>query len=237
MKIGLYTDCHYSSATLTCANRYNSQSLRKIEEAYNFFEKENCQLVVCLGDLIDTEPTVDQEIKNLAEIAKIIGKSNIPTVCLMGNHDAFAIDRQRFYEILGVPPIDELSVLGRRLLFLDACYFKNGKRYAPGDTDWTDCYLPDVEKLQKKLLGITEETYIFIHQSIDPAIRADHRLFNADEVFDLINKRVKIVFQGHYHPGCRSEYDGVKYITLPAMCEGENAFWIYDLNSSTISEP
>ena len=32
---------------------------------------------------------------------------------------------------------------------------------------------------------------------------------------------VKAVYQGHFHPGCRSEYDGVSYITLPAMCEGE----------------
>ena len=231
MKFGIYTDCHYSSADITCGKRYNSQSLRKIKEAYELFEKERCKFVVCLGDLIDTEPTIEQEIKNLTEIAKIIQESNIPTVCLMGNHDSFVLDRKRFFEILGISPIDNLCIEGRRFLFLDACYFKNGKHYAPGDTDWRDCCLPNIESLHSNLLGITEDTYIFIHQNIDPSVSSDHRLFNADKVFSLINESdvVKIVFQGHYHPGCYSEYNGVKYITLPAMCESENAFWIYDI--------
>ena len=57
MKIGLYSDSHYSSAALTCEVRRNNQSLRKLEEAYRFFEKEGCRLAVCLGDLIDTEET------------------------------------------------------------------------------------------------------------------------------------------------------------------------------------
>ena len=231
MKIGVYTDAHYSSQEITCGRRYNSQSLRKIKEAYEFFKKECCGLVVCLGDLIDTEQTIEKEVQNLIDIATIIRKSNIPTVCLMGNHDAFVLDRKRFYEILGIPSIDELHLNGRRLLFWDACYFKNGSHYAPGDTDWTDSFLPNDEGIQKKLASSAEDTYIFVHQNIDPAIRADHRIFNADKVFAIINESgiVKAVFQGHYHSGCHSEYSGVNYITLPAMCEGENAFWTYDI--------
>ena len=102
MKIGVYTDAHYSSQEITCGRRYNSQSLRKIKEAYEFFKKECCGLVVCLGDLIDTEQTIEKEVQNLIDIATVIRKSNIPTVCLMGNHDAFVLDRKRFYEILGI---------------------------------------------------------------------------------------------------------------------------------------
>ena len=231
IKIGIFTDSHYSSADVTCGRRYNNQSLRKITEAYDFFEKENCSLVVCLGDLIDTESSVEKEILNLREISKIIQKSAIPTVCLMGNHDAFVLERERFYEIIAIPAVEELSIDGRRLLFLDACYFKNGCHYSPGDTDWTDCFLPNENILKDKLSGITEDTYIFIHQNIDPAVAHDHRLFNADKIFRFINKSkaVKCVFQGHYHPGCDSEYNGVRYLTLPAMCEKENAFSVYDI--------
>lgn len=230
MKIGIFTDSHYSSADITCGCRYNNQSLRKIREAYDFFEKANCDLVVCLGDLIDTELTIEQEIANLSEIAKIMGESKIPSVCLMGNHDAFALERDKFYELLGISPIEELSMEEKRLLFLDACYFKSGRHYSPGDTDWTDCFLPDENNLKSKLEGITEDTYIFIHQNIDPAVMRNHRIYNADTVFRLINesKVVKCVFQGHYHPGCESEYYGVRYITLPAMCSNENAFRVYE---------
>ena len=97
MKIGLYTDSHYSSAKITCGCRYNNQSLRKISQAYEHFEKEGCELVICLGDVIDTEPRVELEIQNLAEIAKVIGKSKIPSVYMMGNHDAFVLEREEFY--------------------------------------------------------------------------------------------------------------------------------------------
>ena len=231
MRLGLFTDSHYSSRDITCGKRYNNQSLRKIMEAYAFFEKEKCDLVVCLGDIIDTEPTAEEEIVNLKRIAEIIRGSAIPTVCLMGNHDAFVLEKERFYEIIGLPPTDEISADGRRLLFLDACYFRSGKHYAPGDTDWTDCFLPDEDGIKAKLEATTDDTYIFIHQNIDPAVLANHRIFNADKIFSMINesRTVKCVFQGHYHPGHSSEYNGVCYVTLPAMCENENAFWVYEI--------
>jgi manganese-dependent ADP-ribose/CDP-alcohol diphosphatase len=42
--------------------------------------------------------------------------------------------------------------------------------------------------------------------------------------------KVKTVFQGHYHPGHENELNGIRYITLPAMCEGEeNRFAVYEI--------
>ena len=227
MKIGIFSDSHYSSVKVN-GNRYNSQSLRKIKEAYDLFKKEECELVVCLGDLIDTEPTQEKEISNLREIAQVIRASGMQTVCVMGNHDAFALTPETFYETLGFSHVEELSVDGRRLLFLDACYFKDGRHYAPGDSDWTDTFFPAEKELREKLSEGSQDTYIFVHQSIDPAIRRDHRIFNADSLVTTIREsgKVKTVFQGHYHPGIESEYDGIRYITLPAMCEQENAYFI-----------
>ena len=39
---------------------------------------------------------------------------------------------------------------------------------------------------------------------------------------------MKTVFQGHYHPGLSSRYGDVAYVTLPAVCENENAFFVFD---------
>ena len=230
MKIGLFSDAHYSSAALTCERRYNNKSLGKIEGAYRFFEREGCALAVCLGDLIDTEATVEQEKENLARVGQVIRQSTVPTVCLMGNHDAFVLERAEFYEILGLSPVEELHLDGRRLLFLDTCYFKDGRHYAPGDRDWTDCFLPRAEELRERLAA-GGDTYLFLHQNIDPAVMENHRLGNADHVFSVIREsgRVKAVFQGHFHPGCRSEYDGISYITLPAMCESEGAYFAIEI--------
>lgn len=59
MKLGIFTDSHYSSHEITCEKRYNSRSLEKIKEAYALFEKEKCDLAICLGDLTDKEDTLE----------------------------------------------------------------------------------------------------------------------------------------------------------------------------------
>ena len=58
MKIGLFSDSHYSSAEVTCQRRFNNQSLRKIREAMAAFQ--DCDLVISLGDLTDVEHTTDR---------------------------------------------------------------------------------------------------------------------------------------------------------------------------------
>ena len=231
MKVGIFTDPHYSSQKVTCSNRYNNQSLRKIREAYSHFESRKCDAVICLGDLIDTEDTVEKETENLSLIGEIIKKSPLRTICLMGNHDAFVLTPQRFYSVLGTESPKSTCIDGRNLVFLDACYFSSGEHYAPGDSDWTDTFYPFAEKLKAELEALSFPTYVFIHQNIDPEIPCNHRLFNADEILHIIEQRgiVKAVFQGHYHPGAESVHSGIRYITLPAMCENESAYWVFEL--------
>ena len=55
IRLGIFTDPHYSSQEITCSKRYNSRSLEKIRQACRFFEERDCDLIVCLGDLIDRE--------------------------------------------------------------------------------------------------------------------------------------------------------------------------------------
>jgi len=231
MKIGIFTDSHYSSRELSCGCRYNSLSLRKIKEAYSRFESEGCELIICLGDLIDTEATVEMEKENLRQIARVINASPIRTVCLMGNHDAFVLRAEEFYGILGLSEPNDMHLGEKSLIFLDACYFKSGKHYAPGDSDWTDTYLPGEEELRKRLAEAKGDTYIFIHQNIDSTVPNDHRLYNADRLIEIIGqcKKVKAVFQGHYHKGSDATLSGVRYITLPAMCEGEDRYLIKEI--------
>lgn len=232
MKLGLFADSHYSSAAVTCGNRFNSESLRKIREAYAFFAAQACDFVICLGDLIDHEPDHEKETANLREIADVIHSSHIPTVCLMGNHDGFSFDVDSFYHILGdeCRPVNR-SEQGRNLIFLDACYFQNGKHYSPGVSDWTDTFYPHANALKETLSSMTGDTYIFMHQNIDPTVPHDHRLANADDICRIAEASgiVKTVYQGHYHPGNTFHRGGIQYITLPAMCEKEHAYFAADI--------
>ena len=130
MKIGIFTDSHYSTQEVTCGVRYNSQSLGKIRNAYEAFLAENCDLVICLGDLTDKEGNHVQEVVNLKKCSAVINQSPLKTVCLMGNHDGFDFTVEEFYGILGESCIPEtVRAEEKTLLFLDACYFKTGKQY------------------------------------------------------------------------------------------------------------
>ena len=231
MKLGLFTDSHYSSQKVTCGNRYNNKSLEKIKTAYAYFESQKCDLVVCLGDLVDKEASHKKEVENLKKVANIISKSLIKTICLMGNHDAFAFTEAEFYEILSDCKPENVKTEEKTLLFLDACYFKNGNHYLPGDTDWTDTFYPQVEALKEQIDEAIGDVYVFLHQNIDPNIREDHRLYNSVEINDLLHEsgKVKAVYQGHYHPGAESKHGDIEYFSFPAMCENENAYYILNI--------
>ena len=231
MKLGLFTDSHYSSQEITCSVRYNSKSLEKIKAAYSFFEKEKCDLIICLGDLIDHEEAHEKEIENLKKVADIINNSPLKSICIMGNHDAFAFTKEEFYKILGgCEPVD-ITANGKNLVFLDACFFKNGNRYMPGDDAWYDTFLPDAELLKKTLDSLSGDTYIFMHQNVDEEIDINHRLFNSSRVCEIIENcgKVKTVFQGHYHLGNKSVKNGINYVTLPAMCQFDDAVFVVEI--------
>lgn len=232
MKIGLFTDSHYSSAEVTCGKRYNNKSLEKINEAFKHFVNEKCDLGICLGDLIDKENEHTKEIDNLKKISEDLSKYNLKTYILMGNHDAFAFDVNEFYGILG-EQYRPKNIYGnsKNLIFVDTCYFTNGMHYKPGDSDWTDTYFPETGELETLLSNITGDAYIFLHQNIDPSIQPDHRLSNDSDVREILEKsnKVKKVFQGHYHSGCKSEFNGICYETYPAMCEKEKAYYVIEL--------
>lgn len=232
MRIGMWSDSHYSTALITCGKRYNSASLEKIKAAMADFRAQGCDLVLCLGDVIDRETSHEQEIRNLQEVAAVLDEAGLPVICLMGNHDAFSFTPEEFYAILGESRAPRLiQQEGLNLLFIDACHFKTGVHYAPGDSDWTDTYYPYEEQLRQTLNSLTGDIYLFMHQNVDPGIRADHRLSNDDAIRAIIETsgKVRTVYQGHYHPGYQSENHGIPYITLPAMCEGDDRITIIDL--------
>lgn len=222
MKIGFFTDAHYSS------REGRVESLNKIREAYGAFEDEKCDLVVFLGDLIDNDISREKEKSNLEEIAEIINNSSVKTVCLMGNHDGFCIPQKDFYSVLhGCEPLN-VTVDGKTLVFIDACYKDSGVHYSP-DTkdDWTDTYYPLTDELKKTLDGAMGDVYVFTHQVLDTNAQEQHIIHNADEINAILadSGKVKTVFQGHYHPGLKSVHNGISYITFPAMFENEHAYF------------
>lgn len=226
MKLGLFADSHFSTAELTCGNRYNSQGLARIEKACRQFVEAGCDRIVCLGDLIDHEPVHETEVDNLKKVAQVFRNCPVPVTVIMGDHDAFSFTREEFYGILGEEcrPAD-LYGEAVSLLFADACYFRNGKPYGPGDSDWTDTCIPDTEELRKRIEAATGNVYLFLHQNLDPTVESHHILSNAPDIRRILEQsgKVRAVCQGHYHPGNKTGRNGIQYFTLPSLCTYEDA--------------
>ncbi len=226
MKLGIFTDSHYSSAELTCGCRYNSRSLVKMEEAYRIFEDAACDLVLCLGDLTDTEASYDKECENVRACVAVIDASPIPTLCLMGNHDAFVFEEDAFYALLGQEHKPHtVCAEGITLIFLDACHFSDGTHYRPGHSDWTNTCYPHTDALRQMLSDAQTPVCVFLHQNLDPAIPENHRLSNDARIRQILEESgvVRQVICGHYHPGMESIVNGIRYLTLPALCEQDTA--------------
>lgn len=236
MKIGLFADPHYSTRETSCLSRRPSLSYAKTIEAVNAFRNAGVRFIVCLGDLIDSDVSKEQEQLNLAEIGGILANSGIPCYFCMGNHDAFIFRKEEFERFSGLRTSPcSFSIENKLFILLDACFHSDGSAYNHENTDWTDSYIPNeqIEWLKAVLKNSpAAEVIVFVHQNLDPAVEKHHLIKNAPQIREILENdgRVKTIYQGHYHPGKVSIHSKISYITLKAMCEGNNnSYHIIDI--------
>ncbi len=219
MKLFLFADPHYGKSELKVKNRRPVLSLKKLASLTE--RMAECDAVVCLGDLTDDGEGCEVYLAEMKALIKSTGK---PYLLLMGNHDCINFSQDEFYEKDELRP--PYSVLcGRdRFVFLDANYLSCGEHYLYENVDWKDSCVPhdQIEMLKTLLDGATENdrVFVFVHQCLAPDSETRHRIKNYDELHALfVDSKAKVtVVQGHYHPGAECTADGIRYITLPAMC-------------------
>lgn len=234
MKLGLFSDPHYCREDVLCGTRRPRLSLAKIGEALDAFRREDVSLVVCMGDLTDRSASHEEAIVCLSELTALIGKSGLPFRNVPGNHDYLDFTAEELSRAgLRTPPYTEVWD-GVRLIVLDANYRSSMRRFDLAGVEWTDSNLPPEQLcfLETTLQMSAEPCVVLIHENLDPAAGEEHTVRNAEEARKIIadSKKVSLVIQGHYHPGMEHEIGGIRYLTLPAMCEGEaNRFRILEI--------
>lgn len=224
MKLGLFADPHYADIE-AIGNRRPLHSLGRLKKALKRFKAEGVEQIVCLGDLINAVAGDDfRNAANLKTITDPIRNCGIPFVFVPGNHDTEAFTPKEFRELLPWAEIAPtvLEYGGVKLLFADACYYTDGRAYIKGTNEWTNTMLPP-EQLDI-LRNSGGECIIFIHQNLDHDPGNPHMVSNNAEIRGLLEAsgRVKRVYQGHHHGGGYCIQGGIEYITLPAMCEGDD---------------
>ncbi len=234
MKLLLFTDAHYCKKEVTCRTRRPTLSYRKVEAMLTACP--DADLLICLGDFIDDGGDHDANVAHTRALIERIRAAGIPFYTLMGNHDCHAFGRDEFAALTdgAVPPF-VLRDGSTALIFLDAGYSDDGSIYAPGKIDWKNSYLPpaQLEQLRTVLADpAVTDAYVFVHQNLDPGVQVDHIIRNAADARAIIaaSGKVRTVYQGHYHHGHEAVIDGIPYITLRAMCEGEeNSYTVVEL--------
>lgn len=226
MKVGLFTDAHASSIS-------GPAVLGRIEKAFEAFKKEKCDLVVFLGDLLHDDVSHEKEIENLKAVSEILRSFEGPVFAIVGNHDTNLFTKDDFYQLLGEQfRPRNLTLDGKLLLFIDGCYLQSGESYRPGKTGGVDTWYPYADSLERDLSQMEGElAYVFTHQVLDLSSGSVQRILNAADIRKILERsgKVRTVFQGHSHKLVESDINGIHYMTLPAMHDSEDAYYILGL--------
>jgi len=244
-RFGVIADPQYADLepNLTL-NRYPANSLAKLREAIDEFNRHELAFVVTLGDIID------REWKSFDAILPVYEASRHPKHFLLGNHD-FAIAPEHLKIVptrVGMPSAyydfshadyrfialdgNEISVFAppegdpRRdeakalMKALENSGATNGQRWnaAIGSTqyDWL------VEKLHEaKTAG--EKVIVMNHYPIFPD--DGHNALDSDRMLALLAEHDHVVayFNGHNHAGNFGNVDGTYYVNFKGMVDTEDS--------------
>ncbi len=229
VRAGLVTDIHYADAD-SRGSRFYRESIGKLTEAAEKLSALRPDLVIELGDLIDSATGVDAdgELAFLRKIDGVLKRVSPNRHCVLGNHCLSTVPRDRFLgaveQASGHRSFDRG---GFHFVLLDACHRKDGTPYSAGNFHWTDTEIPAAQQewLSADLQATRLPTVVFVHQRLDSPAGSPHRIASADAVRKLLQRdgRVRAVFQGHSHQNELNRIEGIDYVTLAAMVEGSGA--------------
>ena len=235
LRFGVLSDTHYADRDMII-NRYYRQSIDKMKEAIDTFNKSGLDFIIELGDLKDMGPDKDpvEALRFLDEIEGVFQSFDGPAYHVLGNHDEDCISKAEFLAHTTNPgdcngkTHYSFKAKGVRCIVLDANFNADMSDYDRGNFDWTSAWLPkeQLEWLDKELASHSKApTLIFVHQMLDRFSDIDKNLCvgNGDEAVSIIEKHPQVlaVFQGHHHPGHYSFRNGIHYWTCAGMIEGE----------------
>ena len=244
-RFGVVADPQYADLepNLTL-NRYPANSLAKLREAIEEFNRHELAFVVTLGDIID------REWKSFDAILPVYETLRHPKHFLLGNHD-FAIAPEHLRAVstrVGMPSAyydfghagyrfialdgNEISVFAppegdprrdeaRALMkALEASGATNGQRWnaAIGSTqyDWL------VARLQQaKATG--EKVVVMNHYPIFPD--DSHNALNSDRMLALLAEHDHVIayLNGHNHAGNFGAVDGTYFVNFKGMVDTEDS--------------
>ena len=222
LRVGLVTDLHYADKG-PAGTRHYRETLAKLEETAQQFERERPTFLVELGDLIDAADSVDVEQRYLKTINREFSAIHKDRHYVLGNH---CVDTLKKEEFLGAVEQKEsyysFDRNGFHFVVLDSCFRSDGKPYGRKNFKWTDANVPndELQWLMADLQANDKPVIAFAHQRLD--VTNNHGVKNNAGVRKILESSgsVLAVFQGHSHQNDLKDIGGIHYCTLVAMVEG-----------------
>lgn len=222
LKIGLVTDVHYADRDARM-NRFYRESIAKLREGIDQFNRLQADFIMELGDLIDSADSVQAEIGHLQRIEAELARFKRDRFYVLGNHCVSALTKAEFLEHSGATETFYSFDRGPlHLIVLDACHRADGQSYGRKNFDWTDTDIPPAQRdwLRTDLRKAGKPAVVFVHQRLD--VENHYGVKSAPLVRQILETsgRVLAVFQGHSHHNEYRQIGGIHYCTLRAMVEG-----------------
>lgn len=222
LRIGMVTDLHHADKP-PAGTRHYRESLGKLEEAAEQFEKEKISFLVELGDLIDAADSVKTEQRYLQTINREFSAICPDRHYVLGNHCVDTLKKDEF--LAGVEQAKSYYSFDRggiHFVVLDSCFRADGQPYGRKNFKWTDANIPaaELEWLAADLKATDKHVIVFAHQRLD--VSNNHGVRNNADVRKILESsgNVLAAFQGHSHKNDLKEIGGIHYCTLVAMVEG-----------------
>ena len=242
MKLGLFSDVHYCRENASYGNRKCALSFNKITSALQDFKAQKADYIISMGDLCDVnrEHNTAESEECLLQIMREVDKTGIPFMQITGNHDCLVAPLDRLTALTGVklPPYT-METPEFTLICLDANDSSDGTHFGPEGFDWIDVNLPQEQLafLKTALDASKKDCIVLIHEPVDSSTEEIFRVNNAAEVRKILEAsgKVKLVLQGHMHQYYDVIENGIRYITVVGMCEGEeNRYMILDITKDRL---
>ncbi len=250
LRFGVLTDTHYSDREVGGTRHYRD-SLQKMQEAIDEFNRAEVDFIIELGDMKDMPKSADpaKTLADLDRIEAIFRQFDGATYHALGNHDMDCISKEEFLAHTTNTgrakgkSYYSFAARGVRCIVLDANFNADLTPYCRGNFKWTSAQIPpqQLEWLEAELKAhANQPTLIFLHQLLDhfSGVNKNVCVSNAAEVVAIIERHPQVlaVFQGHHHPGHYSHRNGIHYVTLNGMIEkaapAHNSFAIVELSPS-----
>ncbi len=228
---GIVTDIHYADKPTRGLRQYLS-GREKLAKVVKGFNERNVSYAINLGDYIDMVGSSDTARRTLSEIDDVFEGYAGDRYHVFGNHDIDELTKEEFLVGSGFKNTTgsySFDVGSWRFIVLDCNFREDGVEYVPGNFNWDDSCVPDVQLqwLQGKLADASgRKVVVFTHQNIDIHLDSNGKarrniVKNANEIRAILNEagNVRYVFSGHHHSGGYQKIDGIGYYTLRALVD------------------